>query len=555
MTRDATIDVELPDGSETRQSRTLYDTRWGPMLTAHPRPAGLPVDADDRRTRWATPTRRTSATSTTSSSPTRRSRSRLDAIEQQLPGHPVGQHDRRRHDAARPTTPTSARSRTSPNAKIADCSAALGRCDGRGAARAGPRRRAVRVRVGHRPGRDRARHLRPVEPAVAVPPRLRDQLQRLLLAHQPDAAARGLLARDRRRAHRARAAHPARAAHGPGASRRLRRRCRARFTSASLQDAVFNNRQYLGELWRDELVASAASRVDVRPTCATCCADWDVHDDLDSRGALLFRRFASRATDQPAPQSAAAGSVTVPDAVRRRRPGQHAARASTGTRPPCGRRSPTRSRDLRGAGIPLDAPLRDCAVRAARRRADPDPRRAGHASASSTPSTSPGTRGEGYTDVAARLELRAGRRAARRSAAPKCARSSPTRSPSPESPLVRRPDPHLLEEEVGVAAVLSCADAQGEVRLPPRLWRGRACTIATAVTRPSRDPLQDPDLGVVADHEAVGARLARPAGDQDVRPSSEDSMRPSRPERLEPSSRIECSTSAVSTTQPSPTAV
>ena len=77
-------------------------------------------------------------------------------------------------------------------------------------------------------------------------------------------------------------------------------------------------------------------------------------------------------------------------------------------------------------------------------------------------------------------------------------------------------------------------------------------------TAPKREPgrgLEDPDLRVVADHEAVGARLAVAAGDHDVLPSSEDSMRPSRPRTDGASSRIECSTSAYSITQPAPTAV
>ncbi len=31
---------------------------------------------------------------------------------------------------------------------------------------------------------------------------------------------------------------------------------------------------------------------------------WDVRDDLDSRGAILFRRFASRALSEPGCRSA-----------------------------------------------------------------------------------------------------------------------------------------------------------------------------------------------------------------------------------------------------------
>lgn len=77
-----------------------------------------------------------------------------------------------------------------------------------------------------------------------------------------------------------------------------------RFTRQQLQDTVFNNRQYTGELWRDDLVTmcnanpvipnSSGQPVDVSEACPILTA-WDLHDDLDSRGALLFRRFASRA--------------------------------------------------------------------------------------------------------------------------------------------------------------------------------------------------------------------------------------------------------------------
>jgi hypothetical protein len=58
-------------------------------------------------------------------------------------------------------------------------------------------------------------------------------------------------------------------------------------------DTVFNNRQYAGELWRDEagrdVRADAGRRARVPGPEA-----WNVRDDLDSRGALLFRRFAQR---------------------------------------------------------------------------------------------------------------------------------------------------------------------------------------------------------------------------------------------------------------------
>jgi acyl-homoserine-lactone acylase len=77
-----------------------------------------------------------------------------------------------------------------------------------------------------------------------------------------------------------------------------------RFSRADVQRAVFENRQYAGELWRDELVemckenstlpSSSGAPVDVSAACPVL-EQWDVHDNLDSKGALLFRRFALKA--------------------------------------------------------------------------------------------------------------------------------------------------------------------------------------------------------------------------------------------------------------------
>ncbi len=100
------------------------------------------------------------------------------------------------------------------------------------------------------------------------------------------------------------------------------------FTPKQLMHAVFNDRQYLGELWRDQLVkmcdahptiTGSSGPVDVSKACPVLAA-WSKHDNLLSRGALLFRRFAARA-DLAVPNGA------VHDAVQRLGPGQHAARA------------------------------------------------------------------------------------------------------------------------------------------------------------------------------------------------------------------------------------
>jgi acyl-homoserine-lactone acylase len=73
------------------------------------------------------------------------------------------------------------------------------------------------------------------------------------------------------------------------------------FTLRKLANVALNNRQYAGELWRDELVdfceanpslTGAGGPVDVSGACPVLAA-WDLRDNLDSPGAILFRRFAS----------------------------------------------------------------------------------------------------------------------------------------------------------------------------------------------------------------------------------------------------------------------
>ena len=73
------------------------------------------------------------------------------------------------------------------------------------------------------------------------------------------------------------------------------------FSRQDIQNAVFNNRQLLGELWTDDLVTQCELQggtmpgsngpVDVSEACAVL-ADWDRTDNLDSPGAVLFKRFA-----------------------------------------------------------------------------------------------------------------------------------------------------------------------------------------------------------------------------------------------------------------------
>jgi acyl-homoserine-lactone acylase len=134
------------------------------------------------------------------------------------------------------------------------------------------------------------------------------------------------------------------------------------FSLQQLQDIVFANRQYAGELWRDDLANFCESKpvmqgssgpVNVSEACPVL-RRWDLHDNLDSNGAILFRRFASRAlgavpvTGTPGlfvNQFDANNPVHTPNGLNVANPVVEQSFADAVT-------------DLRNAGIPLDAPLR-----------------------------------------------------------------------------------------------------------------------------------------------------------------------------------------------------
>ena len=80
-----------------------------------------------------------------------------------------------------------------------------------------------------------------------------------------------------------------------------------KFDQRSLEKVALGNRQYLGELWRDNLVTlceaapggqllGSSGPVDVSGACQPL-ADWNLRDNLNSNGAILFRRFAARVLD------------------------------------------------------------------------------------------------------------------------------------------------------------------------------------------------------------------------------------------------------------------
>jgi acyl-homoserine-lactone acylase len=91
---------------------------------------------------------------------------------------------------------------------------------------------------------------------------------------------------------------------------------KGKFTRQGLQDLLFSNRQHSWELVKPDVLAmcsrfpggyapSEKGPVEVSKACATL-AKWNGRDDLDARGALVFRRFWTRLTGAlPAPAQGA----------------------------------------------------------------------------------------------------------------------------------------------------------------------------------------------------------------------------------------------------------
>ena len=145
------------------------------------------------------------------------------------------------------------------------------------------------------------------------------------------------------------------------------------FTLRKLATVALDNRQYAGELWRDELVAfceqnpslsGTSGPVDVSGACPVLAA-WDGRDDLDSAGAILFRRFASRLlanfTSLPTGVSSgyAQGSEAIFDVPFSADDPVNTPRGLNTENPMVGRALADAVTDLAGADIPLDGTLRD----------------------------------------------------------------------------------------------------------------------------------------------------------------------------------------------------
>jgi acyl-homoserine-lactone acylase len=147
-----------------------------------------------------------------------------------------------------------------------------------------------------------------------------------------------------------------------------------RFNRKLLQQVTVGNRQYAGELWRDSVVSMCESApggflmgssgpVDVSGACEPIKA-WDLHDDLDSNGAILFRRFVSQLLNEfTALPTGLQGGVllgsesiwttqfSVDDPV-------HTPSGLNTSNPVVQGALADAVSDLEGAEIPLDAPLR-----------------------------------------------------------------------------------------------------------------------------------------------------------------------------------------------------
>ena len=134
----------------------------------------------------------------------------------------------------------------------------------------------------------------------------------------------------------------------------------AGFTRLDMQRMVFGDRQYGGELARDAAVQmcrsfpggmapSSNGSVPVAGACDVLAA-WDLHENLNSRGAILFRRFIGRALS--ANSSPWSTAFSADDPVNTPRD------LNTGN-PEVQRAFGDAISDLNGAGIPLDAAVGD----------------------------------------------------------------------------------------------------------------------------------------------------------------------------------------------------
>jgi acyl-homoserine-lactone acylase len=138
------------------------------------------------------------------------------------------------------------------------------------------------------------------------------------------------------------------------------------FGRQELQDLLYSNRQHSWELTKTDLLTmcrafpgyapSASGPVAVGRACDVLAA-WDGRDDLDSRGALLFRRFWSRATAVQAPVLAPPQRTPLWAVPFDAADPVHTPRGLNVANPQTQQAFGDALNDLAGAGIAVDAPL------------------------------------------------------------------------------------------------------------------------------------------------------------------------------------------------------
>ncbi|HKP88849.1 MAG TPA: penicillin acylase family protein [Thermoleophilaceae bacterium] len=128
---------------------------------------------------------------------------------------------------------------------------------------------------------------------------------------------------------------------------------------------VFNDRQYAGVLWKDALVdmckadgtePSKGGTVDVSAACPVL-AKFDNFDNLDSRGAILFRRFVENVRSSVAPVGLPTSSQIYTTQFDASDP-VNTPRGLNTSSPQVKQALGDAVNDLRSNGIPLDATLR-----------------------------------------------------------------------------------------------------------------------------------------------------------------------------------------------------
>jgi len=140
-----------------------------------------------------------------------------------------------------------------------------------------------------------------------------------------------------------------------------------RFTRQNLQDMLYNDRQHSFELVRTDLLSlcgmfpggnapSSSGPVAIGNAC-TVLAKWSGRDTLDARGALLFRRFWSRALAVQASVQASKQQAPVWKTPFSAADPVHTPRGLNIANPLVWRAFGDAVADLKGAGIALDAPL------------------------------------------------------------------------------------------------------------------------------------------------------------------------------------------------------